>query len=139
LGLVRTKYINISFVGSKALMKELGPAGSGVFITQVVPFPWDTSLPAVKEYYKIMKKYYPDFEPGFVSLEGFLAAKTLVKILQNAGKDLTREKLIESAEQLKNYDPGIGIKISFSPQDHQGFEKVWITEIKDGKFKLIKY
>ena len=139
LGLVRTKYINISFVGSKALMKELGPAGSGVFITQVVPFPWDTSLPAVKEYYKIMKKYYPDFEPGFVSLEGFLAAKTLVKILQNAGKDLTREKLIESAEQLKNYDPGIGIKISFSPQDHQGFEKVWITEIKNGKFKLIKY
>ncbi len=139
LGLRKTRFINISFVGSKALMKELGKDGDGVLITQVVPFPWDKSVPAVREYYRIMKKYYPDFKPGFVSLEGFLAAKTLVEILKKAGKDLTREKVIESAESLKNYNPGVGIKISFSANDHQGFEKVWITEIRGGKFRLIKY
>ncbi len=139
LGLTKTKFINISFVGSKALARELGKYGDGVLITQVVPFPWDTSIPAVREYYRIMKKYYPDFKPGFVSLEGFLAAKTLVKILKMAGKDLSWQKVIQAAESLKDYDPGVGIKISFSPTDHQGFEKVWLTEIKGGKFKLIKY
>ena len=34
-------FVNISFVGSDALAKELGPAGAGVAITQVVPFPRD--------------------------------------------------------------------------------------------------
>jgi ABC-type branched-subunit amino acid transport system substrate-binding protein len=86
-----------------------------------------------------MKSVYPDFKPGFVSLEGFLAAKTLVEILKRAGRDLTREKVIEAAESLKNYDPGVGVPITFSPEDHQGFEKVWITVIKNGKFKLVKY
>ncbi len=32
-------FVNISFVGSNALAKELGNAGGGVVITQVVPFP----------------------------------------------------------------------------------------------------
>jgi len=139
LGLKKTKFINISFVGSKALARELGPAGDGVLITQVVPFPWDTSIPAVAEYQRLMKAAYPDFEPGFVSLEGFLAAKTLVKILKQAGGDLSRKGVIKAAESLKDYDPGVGEAISFSPTDHQGFEKVYLTVIKGGKFKPVEF
>src|SRR3990172_4750330 len=41
------QFINISFVGSNALAKELGNAGGGVVVTQVVPFPEDASIPAV--------------------------------------------------------------------------------------------
>src|SRR5947208_2720717 len=37
-------FVNISFVGAIALAKELGPDGSGVIVSQVVPFPWDASL-----------------------------------------------------------------------------------------------
>ena len=40
-------FVNISFVGSNALAKELGEDGDGVVVTQVVPFPADTSLPLV--------------------------------------------------------------------------------------------
>ena len=32
-------FLTISFVGSNALVRELGAAGAGVFVTQVVPFP----------------------------------------------------------------------------------------------------
>ena len=39
---------NVSFVGSKALAQELGPEGRGVEISQVVPFPWDISVPVVR-------------------------------------------------------------------------------------------
>ncbi|OAG26847.1 ABC transporter substrate-binding protein [Thermodesulfatator autotrophicus] len=138
MGLTKTKFINISFVGSKALARELGPAGNGVLITQVVPFPWDTSIPAVAEYQRIMRQFYPDFEPGFVSLEGFLAAKTLVEILKRTG-DLTRQSILKAAESLKDYDPGVGEKISFSPDDHQGFEKVYLVRIKDGNFEPVNY
>ncbi len=46
------QFMNVSFVGSKALATELGEAGRGVGISQVVPFPWSLSAPVVKEYQK---------------------------------------------------------------------------------------
>ena len=55
---------NVSFVGSKALAKELGPEGRGVEISQVVPFPWDLSVPVVREYRKLLEEAKagdPDF------------------------------------------------------------------------------
>ena len=53
-------FVNISFVGSDALAKELGPAGAGVVITQVVPFPKDTAVPVVGRYQASLKATAPD-------------------------------------------------------------------------------
>ncbi len=139
VGLTATRFINISFVGSKALLKELGPDGEGVLVTQVVPLPWDSSLPGVKDYVQTMKAAYSDFNPGFVSLEGYLAAKTLVQVLKNSGKELTRKTVVAAADNLQNLDLGINVPISFSPTDHQGMEKVYLTVIKDGKFQQVNY
>src|SRR6266705_3425348 len=44
------QFMNVSFVGSKALAKETGAAGRGVAISQVMPFPWNISNRVVKEY-----------------------------------------------------------------------------------------
>src|SRR6185436_14330980 len=49
-------FYNVSFVGSKALADALGESGSGVAISQVVPFPWGTAVPVVKEYQQLAKK-----------------------------------------------------------------------------------
>ena len=46
---------NVSFVGSKALAKELDKEGRGVQISQVVPFPWDHTIPVVKEYQRLLE------------------------------------------------------------------------------------
>ena len=48
-------FVNISFVGSKALAAELGENGEGVIISQVVPFPWDDTVPVVKQYQAALK------------------------------------------------------------------------------------
>ena len=63
-------FITISFVGSNALAQELGPDGAGVFVTQVVPFPTDDTIPIVKAYHRALSEYDPEAVPGFVSLEG---------------------------------------------------------------------
>jgi ABC-type branched-subunit amino acid transport system substrate-binding protein len=55
-------FVNISFVGSDALAKELGPAGAGVVITQVVPFPKDVSVPVVGRYQAALKASAPELE-----------------------------------------------------------------------------
>jgi ABC-type branched-subunit amino acid transport system substrate-binding protein len=38
-------FLNVSFVGTAALIKELGAAGEGTLVTQVMPSPQDASLP----------------------------------------------------------------------------------------------
>jgi branched-chain amino acid transport system substrate-binding protein len=124
---------NVSFVGSKALAKELDKEGRGVQISQVVPFPWDRSVPVVKEYLQFIGSDGKS-EPNFSSLEGFISAKVMVEGLRRAGRKLTREGLIRALESMDPYDVG-GFKISYSPQSHRGSRYVDLTIIsKDQKF-----
>src|SRR6185437_17077098 len=62
-------FVNISFVGTEALAQELGREGSGVVVTQVVPFPTDTSISVVARYQAAHKALKAAATPGFVSLE----------------------------------------------------------------------
>jgi branched-chain amino acid transport system substrate-binding protein len=123
---------NVSFVGSKALAKELDREGRGVQISQVVPFPWDNTVPVVKEYRKLLDEVKG--EPGFGTLEGFIAAKVMVEGLRRAGRKLDRESFIRAMETLDPYDAG-GFKVSFGPQNHNGSKFVDLTIIsKDQRF-----
>jgi ABC-type branched-subunit amino acid transport system substrate-binding protein len=121
---------NVSFVGSKALAKELGPEGRGVQISQVVPFPWDSSIPVVKEYRALLDK--AKGEPGFGTLEGYVAAKVMVEGLRRAGKNLTRESFIKAMESLDPYDAG-GFKVGYGPDNHNGSHFVDLTIISRGE------
>jgi branched-chain amino acid transport system substrate-binding protein len=123
---------NVSFVGSKALAKELDKEGRGVQISQVVPFPWDPSVPVVKEYRKLIDE--AKGEPGFGTLEGFIAAKVTVEGLRRAGRKLDRDTFIRAMESLNDYDAG-GFKVTFGPGDHNGSKFVDLTIIsKDQRF-----
>jgi len=88
-------FVNISFVGSDALARELGPAGTGVLVTQVVPFPFDTSLPLVAAYQKALKTAIPEGQPGFVSLEGYIVGRTVIAALGKIDGEPTRKALLE--------------------------------------------
>ncbi|MDY7536860.1 ABC transporter substrate-binding protein [Undibacterium sp. RTI2.1] len=124
---------NISFVGSQALSKELGSEGRGVMISQVVPAPWEEINPLIKEY-KTLYANKPGREPGYVSLEGFIAAKVFVEGLKRAGSSLTRDSFIKAMESMGAYDAG-GFSVKFSPTNHNASHFVELTVIgKDGKF-----
>ncbi|MFT4794031.1 MAG: ABC-type branched-subunit amino acid transport system substrate-binding protein [Paracoccaceae bacterium] len=130
-------FVNISFVGSKALAGELGDDGEGVIISQVVPFPWDASLPAVAAYQAAMKAVNADAEPGFVSLEGYLVGRMAIAALEAAGPDLTRESFLTAFSTLSVLDLG-GVEIKFSPTDNQGVDDVFLTRIRaDGTFEPV--
>ncbi len=126
-------FYNVSFVGSKALADALGKDGTGVAISQVVPFPWGTAVPVVKEYQQLAKKAgYPDY--NFSALEGFLSAMVMVEGLRRAGRNPTREGLVEALEKMNDVDLG-GFFISYSPKNRAGSKFVDLTIIsRDGKF-----
>ena len=125
---------NVSFVGSKALAKELDKEGRGVQISQVVPFPWDSSVPVVKEYQKALAADAKGEQPGFGTLEGYIAAKVMVEGLNRAGRKLDREGFIRAMESIREWDAG-GFKVSYGPDNHNGSKWVDLTIIsKDQKF-----
>ena len=131
---------NVSFVGADKLVEELGDAGEGVIITQVVPPPSQRILlPATEQYSRLLSQYYPQDEPNFVSFEGFINARVLIEALRRTGRDITREGFIRAIESIKGHYVGIGAVINFGPRDHQGIDDVYLTEIKDGKLQLIFY
>ncbi|MDQ2963559.1 MAG: ABC transporter substrate-binding protein [Pseudomonadota bacterium] len=128
------QFMNVSFVGSKALAHEAGPAGRGVGISQVVPFPWNLSARVVKDYQHLLEASTGKKEYSFTSLEGFIAAKVLAEGLRRSGPELTREKFIAAMEQIRDFDVG-GFTVSFTPTDHSGSRFVELTVIgKDERF-----
>ncbi|WP_020204703.1 MULTISPECIES: ABC transporter substrate-binding protein [Cupriavidus] len=122
------QFYNVSFVGTQALAKEVGPKGSGVIISQVMPHPGNATLPVVREYLRLLQAAGKHNDFDYASIEGFIAAKAFVEGLRRAGKDLTRDKLIAALETMKNYDLG-GYIINFGPDSHIGSKFVEMTII----------
>ncbi len=126
--------VNISFVGSNALAKELGQEGAGVIVTQVVPFPEDRSLPVVARYQDALKAMDPSAKPGFVTLEGYLAGRLAIAALEKTNGEPTRQDFLNTIFS-NTFDLG-GLKLSFGPANNQGLAEVFLTVLQsDGSFK----
>jgi ABC-type branched-subunit amino acid transport system substrate-binding protein len=131
-------FYNVSFVGADELSRRLGTDAEGIIVTQVVPPPeaqertdrvWGTI-----EYTRLLKQYFPQDQPNFVSLEGYINARVLVEGLRRAGPNPDRESFIDAIESINDFDLGIANPLSFSPNDHQGLERVYFTLFQNGRF-----
>ena len=136
---VRDRYPNmiftsVSFVGSTALANELMLLGkkyaTGVIVTQVVPA-LDGHSSLVLNYKSALDKYFPGEAPDYVSLEGYVAANVLIAALKRNGPQLDTERLVETLENLRDLELGLGTPVNFSQSEHQGVHKVWGTQLDD--------
>ncbi len=136
-------YTNVSFVGSSSLAEELrllGPRfANGVIVTQVVP-PVDGYASVVLEYKKALAAYVsPGEVAGYVSFEGYLAAKVLVEALRRAVPQFDTEKVVDALESLRDFDIGLGVPVNFSHTEHQALHKVWGTQLDaNGRYQPIE-
>ncbi len=152
LGL-RVPIANLSFVGSENLLHLLSEDRDDaetytryLVNSQVVPSYEDTSIPAVREYRELMARYnpavptelvkepYSPFEQSFVSLEGFLDAKLMTEILRRLGDIPSRMGLEDAVFSVRDFDLGIGERVSFGPNRRQGLQTVYYTVVQDGRF-----
>jgi ABC-type branched-subunit amino acid transport system substrate-binding protein len=129
-------FVAISFVGSDSLAQELGGDGAGVIVSQVVPFPSDTSLPVVADCQKALTADDAKAKPGFVSLEGYLVGRLAVEALKRVDGEPTREKLIDAIYGAP-FDLG-GVVLKYGPTRNQGSDQVFFTILQaDGTFKPV--
>ena len=112
-------FMAVSFVGSNALAAELGPEGTGVYVTQVVPLPQDGAVPVVAAYQDALAEYAPEAEAGFVSLEGYLAGRLAIAGLNACGPALSRACFLQAVRGLGRFDID-GFQLQFGVNDNQG-------------------
>ena len=130
-------FVNISFVGSDALAKELGSDAAGVVITQVVPLPEDSSIGLVKRYQAALKASKPDAKPGFVSLEGYMVGRLIIGALDKVEGEITRKALLDAITKTGTFDLG-GVKLEYSASSNRGSSQVFLTVLQpDGTFKAV--
>ena len=126
-------FFNVSFVGTQALVDELGKDASGVVVSQVVPSPYNAARPITREFLQAVKKAGGENQANFSSMEGYLAARVLAEGLKR-GKP-TRDGLIAGLESLGSEDFG-GFGVSFSPNDHVASKFVELSMLTgDGKVR----
>lgn len=128
-------FLNVSFVGTAALVKELGGSGDGVIISQVMPSPTDASLPLVRQYQADMRAAgHSDLD--YTDLEGYVDAVVFTEVLKKAGKNLTRGSFIAAAESLNVTDGGL--TFAFSPSNHQAMSQIYLTKISGNKIVMVR-
>lgn len=125
----------LSVLATAGNLKALGADGTGVAISQVVPFPSNSTLPIVREYQQAMKAAGVT-EFSHLSLEGYVNAKIVTEGLRRAGKNLTRESLIASMQGIKGLDIG-GMEVSFGKGAASASRFVELTVI-NSQGKLVK-
>jgi branched-chain amino acid transport system substrate-binding protein len=123
-------FLNVSFVGTAALVKELAGAGGDVMITQVMPSPYDSPLPLVRQYRQDMRAA-GNSELDYTDLEGYVDAVVFVEVLKKVVGPLTHESFIAAADKI-NATVG-GLTFTFTAENHQAMSKTYLTKIDGSK------
>ncbi len=128
---LKSQLATVSFVGTDNLVAQVGKDGDGVVISQVVPFPADDDLAVTRECREAIKSNNGE-TLGFVNFEGCITAKVLVAALIGAGASPDRASLSRALLGMQGVDLG-GIKVSFSADNQQASNSVFLTQIREGR------
>ena len=120
-----------SFAGGNALTRNLSAESlneAGLLMTQVVPPLLGDALPIVAQYREALRHTAPDEEPGFVSLEGYLAGRMAVVAMEYCGADPRRDQVLPMLRSAGRIDLG-GFDLDFTAEDYQGSDAVYLTRV----------
>ena len=99
------------------------------------PDPDVSNEPGVARYRAAMTKYHPGKPRNRYSLYGYTFGRLIVEGLRRAGRDLTRERLVDALESIRAWDAGgVMPPVSFSPTDHHAQPAGFVCELKAGRF-----
>lgn len=129
----RSTFYMLSAISNAQLVQALGERARGVVVSQVVPSPWNLSMPISREFQGLAKaRGLTEFT--FSQMEGFIAARFLVEALQRAGAKPTRASLVQAMESMKSVSLG-GYPVELSAGQHNSGKFVDLLMMgRDGKF-----
>jgi branched-chain amino acid transport system substrate-binding protein len=117
-----------------ALQDEIGIKGALDDFYTINHTKYGVYDPAVEKWRVLLQKNYPGDRLSVFNLVGIGTAQVVVEALKRAGSDLTREKLRDAMESIKNLEVEmLTAPITFTPTDHQGLKQIAWTALRGGK------
>ena len=102
------------------------------------PDPDASTEPGVIAYRTAMERQHPGRARNRYSLYGYVYGRLIVEGLRRAGRDLTRERLVEALESIENWDAGGAMPaVSFSSSDHHAEPAGFVCGLDGGRFKAL--
>src|SRR6185369_10209916 len=94
-------------------LRALGDDGVGMAVSQVVPMPTSVTVPVARQFQQAWKATGTTLEPSHLALEGYINARVFLEALNRTGRNLSRERFIDSVWAIKRHDLG-GFDVNFS-------------------------
>jgi ABC-type branched-subunit amino acid transport system substrate-binding protein len=124
----------LSVMGSAATLRALGDDGVGMAISQVVPLPTGVTVPIVRQFQQAWKATGTSLDLSHLALEGYINARVFVEALSRAGRNLSRERFIDSMWNIKRHDLG-GYEVNFTEPGRNASRFVELTMVgREGRF-----
>jgi len=96
---------------------------------------YQTDDPGVQRVIQIYKDFGPGGEASNFTLYGEFIAEMMVKALQNAGPNLTRDSLIDGAESIRDWCcQTCPMPVNMSPTDHRPTEMEYYNRVENGRW-----
>jgi branched-chain amino acid transport system substrate-binding protein len=115
---------------SKQVGKDV--AEGVVTTTYLVPLT-QVDNPGLQKHLEIMKEH--GIEANNFTVYGQSVAELTVEVLERAGKNLTRESLVEAAQEVRDFTCSVcEVPVSFSETDHRGVEGVRLARAEGGEW-----
>jgi len=129
-------FYNVSFVGTQALLDELGALAAGVVVSQVMPYPYSPVTPLSSEYLAALgAEGNRGIAPNYSGMEGYVAARLFAEVARRAGKNLTRDSFLSTLQSAGTLNLG-GLSLNYGPQKNAGSSFVELTLLtKDGSVR----
>ncbi len=134
---------DVTFIGSSAGFHEaISSIPGGVTDGYYAAAGWADykprmDQPVVKAWHDKYTGKYGGEVPGMAAILGYGAAETVVKALENAGKDLTPETFQKGMESVKFQDEIGDVAVEYGPGQHQGGKLIVISKVEGGVFKEV--
>ena len=128
--LLQSGAVNAEFLNS--------PAGfEGKIFLTVPTSPDDQTADALKEFRALAEKYKLTQKHWAAQMNAYTSAKLLVEALKRVGKDLSREKLIQTLEGFYEYPTGLTPPLTYGPNRRIGAMGAYVLTIDLKQKKLL--
>ena len=131
-------FFSVNTAYTELIHKLGGPAMNGLYSTMTVQHPYlDEASPQIRFWANKYKTRFNE-DPGTLSVYGYQIIDLFIQAAAKAGPNLTTDSMVKAIDATKVPSDMFGAaEISFSPTKHLGTSLSRISQIQDGRWKVV--
>jgi hypothetical protein len=130
-----TQFYNLAAQANRKVVTDLGEHTGGVVFTTLVPNPWRSAQPVVRDYQQAIQTASGKTDYSYLGMEVYLNARILIEGLRHAGTKVTRESLVTALESMGEKAFSNQVVVRYGTNDRSGSTYVGLAIAnRDGRF-----